>query len=232
MWFGGYAGKLEEFGYMIQFDQYWRIFGPDAPTDTASIIMTGRYDDDYSDRKDLLAAIRTHDWTNATDITDTVYQKYHEEVPLNLSAHFSHWRWESVFSEAYDGIDPHFNTHREVQLLLVCQFVCAWSNNELRLLGSSKWISQIELEYQFVKVLPMDMQGRFELYPQSGRDIHLKIPCIDPDDCYDENPRCSFWANEGACNDPDEFYEMISVCPQSCNICKQYKSKKTNHDEL
>lgn len=232
MWFGTYAGKLQEFGYMIQFYQYWKIFGPNAPTDTSSIIMTGRYDDDYDNRKDLFAAIRTHDWTNATDITDAVYQKYHEEVPLNLSAHFSHWRWESVFSEAFDAMDPHFNTDREVQLSLVCQFVCAWSNNELRLLGSTKWISKVELEYQFVKVLPMDVQGRFELSPQSGYDIHLEIPCIDPDDCYDEDPRCSSWANEGLCNNPDEFYEMISVCPQSCNICKQYKIGKMKHDEL
>ena len=205
----------------LHFSQYWNIFGPDAPDTGNVLVWTGVYsrddddeegggdgdreggegeypddedggDDNGRQRKDVLAAIRTHDWSERTDISSGQYLYRLSHTPTNMSAQFSHWRWESVVMEQIEYVQDNSDDRVMVRLENLCLHVCRWGNRELRRLGNdadeddndhdgssgkvtSRRIDSIHMEYQGVLVRPMDVRGRYSRY--YDMDTYLQVEC-------------------------------------------------------
>lgn len=219
---GHIAPTLSLIDETLHFGQYWRIFGPDAPTTCTTMFLTGQYDDDKDGdggvRKDLLAAIRTHDWSNATDMTHAMYEERSETNLLNMSQQFSHWRWESVFTEAPDHILEDPLAPRVVRLRRLILFVCRWANRELEKLNDPRRLASVDLEYAFVDILPPDERDRFERWDESD-DVQIVAECCawGHECCEDRHDDCDSWAWQGRCESHASY--MIEECPASCEIC-------------
>lgn len=159
----GVMGQLSQLSTSLFMEQEWRIYKA-APGGALGMIITGYYHNakEKDPRKDILAAWRTNDWSNRTDISFSTYAHWSAKINVNMSAQFGHWRIESFLTEA--DLQNHERYSIEWRRIDRWQyFVCHWANTELAKAKDPRGrISEIEMLYQFAELIPPEEPGRFD----------------------------------------------------------------------
>jgi hypothetical protein len=169
----------------LHFAQYWQIF-KGAPKEAMHFLLVGQYDDnDTAAHKDVLVALRMHDWSNRTDISSELYQERLEgDFPTNMSAQFRHWRLESFITENQWDV-AHGNRQALLRLDRYCDFLCVLANQELQKLQDPRRLTTVMADYLIAETATMDDPRRFIRRPDW--DTSLFLQCGDDDDEEDGN---------------------------------------------
>jgi len=152
-WVRGFFNPLAD---RLRIDQSWGIFNH-CPRTAHGVVLTAVYDGAVANapRKDLLAVMRTSDWSNNTDITFEQFKIRSAFMPVNQSAQFGHWRWEALYTEM-----PITNFDRNPQdvrrLEMIHDFFCAWGNQEMARRNDPRRLTDIELVFQFADITMHD----------------------------------------------------------------------------
>ena len=159
----------------LMLHQYWKIFDA-CPRTAHGVLLTGVYDGEvapHAPRKDLLAVMRTSDWSNATDITYEQYTLRSATIPVNQSAQFGHWRWEAMYTEMpFTQFDK--KPDEVARLERIHDFFCAWGNQEMAKRSDPRRLTDVELVFQFADITLHD-EGPARFRRRS--DIILQFGC-------------------------------------------------------
>lgn len=177
----GIVGALSKSMDALFLFQEWRIF-KGVPSVTMGVLFVGYYEgaDPYSPRKDILAVFRENDWSNKTDISFDTYAQWSAQINANISAQMGHWRLESFLMEP-DGLQDYKDDYTKKEdwfrLDRLNYFICKWGNSELAKANDPRRLTELEMIFQMVKILP----------PSRPKRLKRKYDIVYTYDC-DEEP--------------------------------------------